>query len=113
MQVIKSDIIDGVLLIQPDVYYDFRGEYIKTYDSVEYHFRDKEQEIRFVEDDISVSSRNVLRGLHGDDRTCKLVQCFFEFSTTDDPSDSIRIEQSREGASEIVHVFLKQLGESE
>jgi dTDP-4-dehydrorhamnose 3,5-epimerase len=31
--------------------------------------------INFVQDDISVSSRNVLRGIHGDDITWKLISC--------------------------------------
>ena len=32
-------------------------------------------DVRFVEDDISVSSKHVLRGIHGDGGTWKLVSC--------------------------------------
>ncbi len=32
-------------------------------------------ELSFVEDDISVSSKHVLRGIHGDYNTAKLVSC--------------------------------------
>jgi dTDP-4-dehydrorhamnose 3,5-epimerase len=32
-------------------------------------------DVEFVQDDISVSSRHVLRGLHGDQETWKLVSC--------------------------------------
>jgi dTDP-4-dehydrorhamnose 3,5-epimerase len=31
--------------------------------------------VRFIEDDISVSRRDVLRGIHGDAKTWKLVSC--------------------------------------
>ena len=33
--------------------------------------------MKFVQDDISVSSKNVLRGIHGDDQTWKLVSCLY------------------------------------
>ena len=33
--------------------------------------------IKFIQDDISVSSRNVLRGIHGDPETWKLVSCLY------------------------------------
>mgnify|MGYP001265769185 CR=1 FL=1 len=30
---------------------------------------------KFVQDDVSISRRHVLRGIHGDSETCKLVTC--------------------------------------
>jgi dTDP-4-dehydrorhamnose 3,5-epimerase len=65
----------GVLLIKPTVFEDFRGEYVETYNEALY--RDKGINVKFIQDDISVSSRNVLRGIHGDDRTWKLISCLY------------------------------------
>ena len=72
---IKDTKLSGVKLISPDVFEDFRGQYVETYNEAEYakHGID----IKFIQDDISVSSKNVLRGLHGDSETWKLVSCLF------------------------------------
>lgn len=64
--------LDGVLSIEPPTRFeDFRGEYVETYNRELYHQAGITQD--FIQDDISVSSRNVLRGLHGDAKTWKLV----------------------------------------
>ncbi|MFN3075635.1 MAG: dTDP-4-dehydrorhamnose 3,5-epimerase [Alphaproteobacteria bacterium] len=66
--------LDGVLLIDPPTNFeDFRGEYVELYN--EQLYREAGITANFVQDDISVSSRHVLRGLHGDARTTKLVSC--------------------------------------
>jgi len=67
--------LDGVLLIKPHVFEDHRGEYVETYNSELY--RKNGIDIEFVQDDIAVSSRNVLRGIHGDSETWKLVSCLY------------------------------------
>lgn len=67
--------IDGVLLIFPYVYEDFRGEYIEIYN--EQNYKDNGINIGFIQDDISLSYKNVLRGIHGDFKTWKLVSCLF------------------------------------
>lgn len=67
-----SKIIRGCVIITPEVFYDGRGEYVETYSKRIY---DECFGVEFVEDDISTSRHNVLRGLHGDDKTWKLVQC--------------------------------------
>ncbi len=72
MQVEKTS-LEGVLLVKPDVFEDFRGQYVQTY--AESQYRDLGIGTKFVEDDISVSRRNVLRGIHGDGKTWKLVSC--------------------------------------
>ena len=64
--------INGVKLFKPERFTDFRGSYLEIYDSKKF-FESSGQEINFVQDDISVSKKNVLRGLHGDFRTTKLV----------------------------------------
>ena len=65
---VPSDNFKEVLLFNPSVTYDFRGEIFTTY-------RDKSLSASFVEDKISISRKDVLRGLHGDYETDKLVQC--------------------------------------
>lgn len=65
----------GVLLIKPDVFEDHRGEYIETYNEVLYNKNGIN--VKFVQDDISVSAINVLRGIHGDSETWKLITCLY------------------------------------
>ena len=65
--------LDGVLLIQPYIFEDFRGQFVETYS--EELYREKGIDVTFVQDDICVSSRNVLRGTHGDHVTYKLLSC--------------------------------------
>ena len=68
--------LDGVLLIKPQDFEDFRGSYLMTYNEKEYMeaiIQNGVDELSFVEDDISVSRKNVLRGIHGDQKTWKLI----------------------------------------
>jgi len=75
MEVSKTK-LDGVLLIKPPtIFEDFRGTYVETYN--EKLYREAGIRVKFVQDDISVSARNVLRGIHGDNETWKLVSCLF------------------------------------
>lgn len=76
MQVVQSKKIQNLSIIKPEVFYDFRGEYVETFNEEKYRFTDDQGNlIRFVEDDISMSKQHVLRGLHGDEKTWKLIQC--------------------------------------
>jgi dTDP-4-dehydrorhamnose 3,5-epimerase len=71
---IKPTRLDGVLLITPPtIFEDFRGSYIELYN--EDLYRKAGIDVTFVQEDISVSSRHVLRGIHGDGETWKLVSC--------------------------------------
>jgi len=73
---VQTTKLEGVLLIQPPtVFEDFRGTYVETYN--EQLYRDSGVDVTFVQDDISVSSRHVLRGIHGDAETWKLVSCLY------------------------------------
>lgn len=67
--------LDGVLEIVPLVFEDFRGYYIETYNKASYHAAGINQE--FIQDDISVSDKHVLRGIHGDAETWKLISCLY------------------------------------
>lgn len=78
MKIKESTKISDLKIITPDVFYDFRGEYVETYNQKRYSFTDRNgHPVEFVEDDISVSKKNVLRGLHGDPYTWKLIQCLW------------------------------------
>jgi len=71
---VRKTSLDGVLLIKPPtIAEDFRGTYVETYNKKMY--REAGIDVEFVQDDISTSSRHVLRGLHGDQETWKLVSC--------------------------------------
>ncbi|MHB8163389.1 MAG: dTDP-4-dehydrorhamnose 3,5-epimerase family protein [Methanoregula sp.] len=73
MQVKKTK-LDGVLLIEPPTNFeDFRGSYVELYN--EDLYKKAGIGIDFVQDDISESSKHVLRGIHGDSKTWKLVSC--------------------------------------
>ena len=72
---IEKTQLDGVLLIKPIIFEDFRGEYVETYNEDEYCRNGIP--CKFIQDDISVSSRNVLRGIHGDGETWKLISCLY------------------------------------
>ncbi|MFC1908567.1 dTDP-4-dehydrorhamnose 3,5-epimerase family protein [Chloroflexota bacterium] len=75
MEVSKTK-LDGVLLINPPtIFVDFRGTYVETYN--EKLYTEAGISIKFIQDDISVSSQNVLRGIHGDAETWKLVSCLY------------------------------------
>jgi dTDP-4-dehydrorhamnose 3,5-epimerase len=67
--------LDGVLFIKLDAFEDHRGYYLETYNERLYH--EQGITVKFVQDDISVSWRNVLRGIHGDADTWKLVSCLY------------------------------------
>ncbi len=66
--------LQGVLLVKPPtIFEDFRGSYVETYN--EQLYAEAGINVRFVQDDISTSTRHVLRGIHGDGETWKLISC--------------------------------------
>jgi len=58
----KPGIIPGVILIEPRVFPDARGYFTETYHARKYSEAGLHR--AFVQDNLSFSSRNVLRGLH-------------------------------------------------
>ena len=75
MDIAKSK-LDGVLVITPpSIFEDFRGTYVEIYN--EKFCAEAGIKVKFVQDDISVSSRHVLRGIHGDQETWKLISCLY------------------------------------
>ena len=71
--ILEQTALDGVVKIIPTVFKDFRGEYIETYNK--YFMVENKIDINFLQDDISVSKKNVLRGIHGNQDTWKLISC--------------------------------------
>jgi dTDP-4-dehydrorhamnose 3,5-epimerase len=69
----KATTFDDAFLFIPDVYEDDRGYFKETYSTRKYHELGLSDD--FVQDSVSFSSRNVIRGLHGDPEMSKLVQC--------------------------------------
>lgn len=67
--------LDGVLLIKPSIFKDHRGQYVEIYN--EDLYRKSGIDVKFLQDDISVSSKDVLRGIHGDSQTWKLISCLY------------------------------------
>tara|TARA_X000000950_G_scaffold287537_1_gene400195 strand:- start:1596 stop:2105 length:510 start_codon:yes stop_codon:yes gene_type:complete len=71
---IKKTNLDKVIIITPPtIFEDFRGKYIETYNKKIY--TNSGIKLNFVQDDVSISKKNVLRGIHGDNKTWKLISC--------------------------------------
>src|SRR5690348_6952327 len=76
MKIEQSIKVNDLKTITPYIFNDFRGEFLETFNKKDYIFYSVDgATIDFIEDDISVSRRGVLRGLHGDEKTWKLIQC--------------------------------------
>lgn len=61
MEVIKTS-IEGVVIIEPKVFKDARGYFFESFSQRE--FEEKVRKINFVQDNESMSSYGVMRGLH-------------------------------------------------
>lgn len=61
MEVIKTD-IEGVVIIEPHIFNDTRGYFFESFSQRE--FEAKVRKINFVQDNESMSSYGVMRGLH-------------------------------------------------
>ena len=71
---VQSTKLDGVKIITPPTNFeDFRGSYVEIYNHRLYKEAGVSKE--FIQDDISTSRRYVLRGIHGDASTWKLISC--------------------------------------
>lgn len=67
--------LKGVYLVKPSVHEDARGNFYETYNEKAYS--DAGLTAKFIQDDISKSVKGVLKGMHGDPGTYKLVQCAY------------------------------------
>jgi len=73
--IVENTKLENVLKIKLDVFEDHRGQYIQTYNQKLY--AEHGIDVKFVQDDISVSTKNLLRGLHGDEKTWNLISCLY------------------------------------
>jgi dTDP-4-dehydrorhamnose 3,5-epimerase len=72
--VVKDTKLEGVKLIINAPFEDFRGMYREIYNEKYY---ESFSNVKFIQDDISTSRKNVLKGIHGDEITWKLVSCLY------------------------------------
>jgi len=72
---VEETLLKGVYLVKPSVHEDARGNFYETYNEQEYVKAGLTA--KFIQDDISKSVKGVLKGMHGDAGTYKLVQCAY------------------------------------
>ena len=60
---IISTKFEGVYLIKPEIFKDERGSFFESFNQKIFQ-KETKQEINFVQDNQSVSAKNILRGLH-------------------------------------------------
>jgi len=72
MEVVKTK-LDGVLIIKPETAEDFRGSHTELYNK-ELCFKNGIT-VEFVQDNYAVNHKHVLRGIHGDNETWKIITC--------------------------------------
>ncbi|MBT3360323.1 MAG: dTDP-4-dehydrorhamnose 3,5-epimerase family protein [Rhodospirillales bacterium] len=75
LNVSESKLSQVWIVNPPTNFEDFRGSYVELYN--ESLYREAGIEVDFIQDDISTSSRHVLRGIHGDRETWKLISCLY------------------------------------
>ncbi len=74
LKIEKSNILPGVTIFMPDQHFDTRGSVWSSFTDDEYNiFLPKG--LTFKHDKFSVSDYAVLRGIHGDQKSWKLVSC--------------------------------------
>jgi dTDP-4-dehydrorhamnose 3,5-epimerase len=75
----NGSILPQVKIVQPSIYHEYRGMITTTYHSDFYDkllpANDRNEGLKFNHDRYSKSKINVLRGLHYDDKTWKLISC--------------------------------------
>ena len=62
--------INGVVIRQPDAHTDHRGDLWTLW-------KDNDFDLDFNHDKVSTSRKHVLRGIHGDNKSWKLVTCLY------------------------------------
>lgn len=75
MEVKQSKLAEVLTIKPPTIFEDFRGTYVELYN--EQLYINAGIKVKFIQDDISISSRHVLRGIHGDNETWKLISCLY------------------------------------
>ena len=65
-------IFPEVIIHQPDVFTDFRGDLWTLWKQDEF-----KPKLEFNHDKVSTSKKDVLRGIHGDNKSWKLITCLY------------------------------------
>jgi dTDP-4-dehydrorhamnose 3,5-epimerase len=68
----KIEFHPDVKIFNHDVFYDYRGELWTTWEKSSF-----EPKLDFIHDKVSTSRKNVLRGIHGDTKSWKLIECLY------------------------------------
>jgi len=76
LKITKAETLTDIFVFTPSVNHDDRGSIFTTYVKDQY---DKflPNGINFIHDKFAESKNNVLRGLHGDNKTWKLITCIY------------------------------------
>jgi dTDP-4-dehydrorhamnose 3,5-epimerase len=75
MLVEKTDLAEVLLITPPAIHEDFRGTNTEIFNAKEYLEYLGTQNWKI--DSVSTSRKHVLRGVHGDDKTWKLISCLY------------------------------------
>ena len=78
--------ISGIEILTTDVHTDYRGDYWTIWDDM-----NRIVDINFNHNKVSTSRKNVIRGIHGDFKSTKLVTCLYGeiyFVVVDNRKDS-------------------------
>ena len=76
--------IKDVKILEPDVFYDYRGDLWTLW-------KQGDHGLSFNHDKVSTSRKHVLRGIHGDQKSWKLITCLYGemyFVVVDNRKDS-------------------------
>ena len=77
-----------VKIYRPDIFRDYRGDYWTLWKEGENEFG---VDLKFNHDKVSTSRKNVIRGIHGDSKSYKLLTCLYGeayFAIVDNRKDS-------------------------
>ena len=75
-EISRSKVFSDVVIFEPSFASDLRGDIYTSYDKGIYN-KYITDGMSFLHDKFAISKKNVLRGLHGDNKTWKLVSCVF------------------------------------
>jgi dTDP-4-dehydrorhamnose 3,5-epimerase len=76
LKVTPSAILPEVLIFEPSVFWDLRGNIYTSFNK-EFYQPYLPENIDFIHDKFAFNKHNVLRGMHGDHKTWKLVSCVY------------------------------------
>lgn len=76
IKIVSAKKLKEIRIIEPAVNYDERGSIFTTYEKKIYN-KFLPEGFEFIHDKFAESKNNVLRGLHGDSKTWKLISCIY------------------------------------